>query len=199
MVRYIRRNSIFANKQVQEQAIMKEVWEYLSNEQPNAVQTYDNGASGYIDINDLKPKYAYYMADMLAKETANKDNYFENSIGFWTKVNRRPRGDSNHKSVYWYTDKKGSEYWYTNDGVYRNSDHWGRRIASCSWWIDEENPKRTTGFIRWEDLKPKGTLYMNTKEKAASNPDCSYLNLEQITDDLVFWVDGFMFEKPRYY
>ena len=205
---HIKESLLQAHSQQEEQAIMKEVWKYLSKEQSNALHLYDNDRSGYITMEDLKPKYAYYMADMLAKETANKDNYFNNSVGFWTKVSRKPKGEPDYISGRWKGSsidtinyvKSGSSYWYTSEGVYRNSDHWGRKIASCSWWINEENPRRTTGFIKWEDLKPKGTLYMMVKELAIDNPNYEHIDFNLIEDnDMVFWIDEFTFEKPRYY
>jgi hypothetical protein len=60
-----------------------------------------------------------------------------------------------------------SEYWYTEKGVYRRSDHWGYGVASCDWQL-EGSPdkhlskggstldfysKRQTGFSSWEDFK----------------------------------------------
>ena len=35
-----------------------------------------------------------------------------------------------------YESPGGSKYWYTNEGVIRESDHWGAHVASCSWYLD---------------------------------------------------------------
>lgn len=34
-----------------------------------------------------------------------------------------------------FVSKSGSEYWYTEDGVIRRSNHWGTGIASCDWLL----------------------------------------------------------------
>ena len=36
-----------------------------------------------------------------------------------------------------YVSECGSEYWYADGKVIRNSDHWGYGVASCNWWIRE--------------------------------------------------------------
>lgn len=35
-----------------------------------------------------------------------------------------------------YTSNSGSQYWYTEDGVIRGSNHWGMGIATCNWTLD---------------------------------------------------------------
>lgn len=50
-----------------------------------------------------------------------------------------------------------SKYWYTAEGVYRYSDHWGM-CASCYWTLDDKNRNLMvgwglTGFAKWEDFK----------------------------------------------
>lgn len=36
-----------------------------------------------------------------------------------------------------YVSDSGSAYWYSEDGVVRESDHWGREVASCNWYLGE--------------------------------------------------------------
>jgi len=66
-----------------------------------------------------------------------------------------------------HISESGSKYWYTSDGVYRQSDHWGI-CSSCNWLIDtekrvkwvayglatEEEGEKVTGFARWSDFQP---------------------------------------------
>ncbi|MDA9339738.1 hypothetical protein N9Q68_02070, partial [Polaribacter sp.] len=59
--------------------------------------------------------------------------------------------------------KSESSYFYTEEGVYRKSNHWGR-VANCRWkLIAEENYKNqtiVTGFAKWTNFFP-----LNSKEK----------------------------------
>ncbi|CAM3943032.1 hypothetical protein FLAN108750_00425 [Flavobacterium antarcticum] len=50
-----------------------------------------------------------------------------------------------------YVSKSGSSYIFTNEGVYRKSDHWGR-AANCKWRLqtNSSDPSRTKiGFAKW--------------------------------------------------
>lgn len=50
-----------------------------------------------------------------------------------------------------------SKYWYTEEGVYRESDHWNR-VASCNWSLLSSNSKpilskkTNVGFAKWNDF-----------------------------------------------
>lgn len=52
------------------------------------------------------------------------------------------------------TTKSGSQYMYTETGVYRKSDHWNRKIALCSWTLDSFNnyAYEAIGFCAWSDF-----------------------------------------------
>lgn len=56
-----------------------------------------------------------------------------------------------------YKSKSGSSYAFTNEGVYRISNHWGR-AANCRWrLISSEKIKSQTekcGFAKWTDFYP---------------------------------------------
>lgn len=56
-----------------------------------------------------------------------------------------------------FKSKSGSYYFYTDEGVYRYSDHWGR-VASCRWKIKGievyKNQQFYVGFTKWEDFHP---------------------------------------------
>jgi hypothetical protein len=48
--------------------------------------------------------------------------------------------------------KNGSKYWYTEDGVYRQADHWGE-IKTCNWVIlDDNNQKKITAYCQWKNF-----------------------------------------------
>lgn len=113
----------------------------------------------------------YKLASLFTENTPNEDNFYCNSIGFWEPA-EKPNWPFDHQS------ESGSVYWYTPEGIYRESDHWGRNIASCSWYYDipyngeeteygKQDDTKTfeepvVGFIRWKDLKAKGQVDYGT-------------------------------------
>ena len=56
-----------------------------------------------------------------------------------------------------FQSKSGSYYSYTDEGVYRYSNHWGR-VATCRWKIQGiekyKNQKYYVGFAKWENFYP---------------------------------------------
>lgn len=56
-----------------------------------------------------------------------------------------------------YQSKSGSLYFYTNEGVYRYSNHWGR-VANCRWKIkgieNYKNQDYNVGYANWQDFYP---------------------------------------------
>lgn len=79
-----------------------------------------------------------------------------------------------------YISDSGSEYWYTDGGVFRMSSHWGSGVASCDWFLDydesawEDSNGIRCGFCPWDGFKAKGyefTVY-NVPEEIAEDHDC---------------------------
>ena len=60
-----------------------------------------------------------------------------------------------------YQSKSGSTYYYTKNGVYRTSNHWGR-LANSKWRLVPLSPatesKYKTGFAKWEDFYPDNAI-----------------------------------------
>ena len=63
-----------------------------------------------------------------------------------------------------FRSKSGSSYYFTNDGVYRLSNHWSR-VANCRWRlikskdkfnnnVNDSISKYKLGFAKWEDFYP---------------------------------------------
>ncbi len=54
-----------------------------------------------------------------------------------------------------FKSKSGSSYFYTNEGVFRYSNHWGR-VANCRWKIrgieKYKHQKYYVGYAKWEDF-----------------------------------------------
>lgn len=63
-----------------------------------------------------------------------------------------------------YISNSGSEYWYTEKGVYRSSNHWDE-IGTCYWNLVDSNYKwiydefEICGFAEWSNFKPSICIY----------------------------------------
>lgn len=76
-----------------------------------------------------------------------------------------------------YKSKSESIYFYTEEGVYRKSNHWGR-VANCRWRIianeDYKNQQVIIGFAKWQDFYPINSIEkiffidVNFEEKKAT-------------------------------
>lgn len=60
-----------------------------------------------------------------------------------------------------YTSKSGSSYYFTNEGVFRVSNHWGR-AANCKWRLqalEEVAGNRTrVGYATWTEFHPDNDI-----------------------------------------
>ncbi|WP_291105138.1 MULTISPECIES: hypothetical protein [unclassified Flavobacterium] len=60
-----------------------------------------------------------------------------------------------------YESKSGSRYYYTEKGMYRLSNHWGR-LANSKWRLEpmepETTPKTKLGFASWNDFYPDNAV-----------------------------------------
>lgn len=115
---------------------------------------------------DMTPDERYRLAKKYTTAVADESDFFENSVGFWDLKLRKPKGEPDHVSYDRRSGKVSSRYWYTAEGVYRQSNHWGSDVASCSWYIRGRKYKNDgvsvgkteTAFIKWVDLKAKGMI-----------------------------------------
>jgi hypothetical protein len=83
----------------------------------------------------------------------NKTNFHKYTFCEFVEV--EPTAISN---IDWhYKSKSGSSYCFTNEGVYRISNHWGR-AANCRWRLISEiknpNQKERIGYAKWTDFYP---------------------------------------------
>ena len=103
-------------------------------------------------------------------KTINSQNYFENTFCQFNLVKsnaedilrkepdfisyKKTRNDISGKVE--ITSEISSRYWYTEKGIYRESNHWGRRIATCSWYLNEKKSKingTQLAFAKWSNFK----------------------------------------------
>ena len=85
-------------------------------------------------------------------KTYSKTNFFKHTFCEFKQVNNFEfPADINYKS------KSESIYFYTTEGVYRKSNHWGR-VANCRWKIkanqNYKNQEVIIGFAKWADFYP---------------------------------------------
>ncbi|WP_130735884.1 hypothetical protein [Flavobacterium sp. J27] len=78
-----------------------------------------------------------------------------------------------------YKSKSGSSYYFTEKGVYRVSNHWGR-AANCRWRLKSDNikvnnTKAKIGYALWTDFYPN-----NDKDKLF------YIEVNWLTKEVTF-------------
>lgn len=86
-----------------------------------------------------------------------------------------------------------SSYWYSDEGVVRQSDHWGRGIASCTWTLGDEPSApcyrnkglgQRSGFIPWGDFRePERTVKVSHQFGALDYDKLGALPIESGRDD----------------
>jgi hypothetical protein len=82
-------------------------------------------------------------------------NFYASTVADFASVPGRPARPADHES------ESGSRYWYSDEGVIRESDHWGHGVASCDWYLDggeygwsvESAP--VCGFCAWDGFTRK--------------------------------------------
>lgn len=144
-------NKIIQNKNVEDS--------YDSFKADMASIQYDND-NVWDDDKERAKVYAKYQDGV-----ANKDNFFYSTYGEFEKADKPDR-----PADYVSRDRNGkisSQYWYTDEGVYRVSNHWGHGVASCDWYLLDNGRKKSNlsglvvtstkkcGFIKWSDLLHK--------------------------------------------
>lgn len=83
----------------------------------------------------------------------NKHNYFRNTYAVYKEV----VASALPFEKWHYTSKSDSAYYYTPEGVYRKSNHWGR-AAKCRWVLESGNEmyvskgRERIGFAKWTDF-----------------------------------------------
>lgn len=79
----------------------------------------------------------------------NRNNFFRNTFCFFEEV-----WDCN-MNKFNYHSKSGSSYHFSEAGVYRASNHWGR-VGNCRWKLisknSNRNGKQAVGFATWESF-----------------------------------------------
>ena len=91
-------------------------------------------------------------------KTYNQTNFFKHTFCEFQQIDNFEFPENTN-----YKSKSNSFYFYTNEGVYRKSNHWGR-VANCRWKIianeKYKNQQVIIGFAKWTDFYP-----INSAEK----------------------------------
>lgn len=79
-------------------------------------------------------KTTAYMSAYRRMKQAGAVKFDENSFFLYTQANFKSTDKPDREPD--YVSSSGSQYWYTDDGVVRGSNHWGEGVASCDWTLD---------------------------------------------------------------
>lgn len=139
-----------------------------------------NNANEFIEkAQDLKP---------YQKGKADQNNFFINTIAKFNEIKGIPKDIDREEPDHTSFTRDGeisSEYWYTKDGVYRRSNHWGCGVASCDWLLDTqettdmEKGDRKWGFCKWENFIHKAKA-VSDRIGIGDNPTLTLSNFTNI-------------------
>ena len=84
-------------------------------------------------------------------KTFNQYNFFKHSYcDFVVQDDSHLKLEETH-----FKSKAGSQYYYTDEGVYRYSNHWGR-VANCRWKLSSTTKLKSqnyyVGYAKWTDF-----------------------------------------------
>ena len=84
----------------------------------------------------------------------NFDNFFIETVANFTRCELPERHPD-------YVSYSGSTYWNAGDKVIRWSNHWGKNISTCCWYLDFKELKlqnSLAGCCYYEDFRHKRNL-----------------------------------------
>ncbi len=97
-----------------------------------------------------------YLCNM-EKSFRPNPNSFKNTFCVFQEENREVIAGLSLQ----YESKSGSCYYYTEKGMYRLSNHWGR-LANSKWRLEPMEPesqsKTKLGFAHWDDFYPDNAI-----------------------------------------
>lgn len=105
----------------------------------------------------------------------HKHNFHSHTFCIWSEV---PFTEIKLLKIN-YTSQSGSQYIFTEEGLYRISNHWGR-VANCHWRLlplaQFKNQNTTVAYARWTDFY--------------SNDDTSklfFIKVDPVTNEVNFY------------
>lgn len=95
---------------------------------------------------NIEQEFINISIDEMKSELVNKTNFHDCTVTNWIEEDVDFIAD--------YKSGSGSEYMFTNKGVYRKSNHWVNKVNTCIWILDgKESLKDTIAFCSFEDFK----------------------------------------------
>ena len=95
---------------------------------------------------------AFFSQNLFQLKRYNQSNFFKHTFCEFIQVE-----DFDFPKTTNYKSKSESYYFYSDDGVYRKSNHWGR-VANCRWKLiandKYKNQHVVIGFAKWTDFYP---------------------------------------------
>lgn len=85
----------------------------------------------------------------------NFTNFFMETTANWTRCEIPDREPD-------YVSFSGSAYWDDGDRVIRWSNHWGKDISTCRWYLDLKEFKTLNslcGYCYYEEFKSNSEIY----------------------------------------
>lgn len=101
------------------------------------------------------------QSNNINNKTYNRKNFHNATFCEFVEV-------ENYSNINWhYKSKSGSRYFFTDIGVYRISNHWGR-VANCRWRLVSNNIQKTSlkcnnskqriGYAEWKNFFPNNDV-----------------------------------------
>ena len=119
-------------------------------------------------LDEEQKEYLEMIKEDFGHFNYNKNTYFCSTIANFKEVENEEILNRMKKCDVDFQSYASSRYIYTEDGVYRYSDHWNSGVASCSWFLDcNEIDEYKLGFCKWNDFVPNDfrlMIYSNNKE-----------------------------------
>lgn len=97
-----------------------------------------------------------FSSGFMTAKTYHRFNFHKHTFCVWQEVNESDLPQNKPD----YTSRSGSSYFFTDEGVYRRANHWGR-AANCKWRLlslPEHEGRTKIGFAKWTDFYPDNEL-----------------------------------------
>ena len=99
--------------------------------------------------------------------TVDNANFFDCTVANWIESDVEFIPD--HKS------DSGSQYMFTDNGVYRMSNHWNCQVSTCVWLLNGDmSEKETIGYCSYDDFK-----------KYSTKRDRAYISLQENISNMI--------------
>lgn len=129
----------------------------------------------------------------------SKYNFFKNTYCVFNGVDMNNIIDKKAD----YTSKSGSSYFYTREGVFRLSNHWGR-AANCRWRIENSievgGKGSKLGFARWTSFyadTSNGALYFIAVDFTSNCTTYHHVKSAENTQNSLVKTSGYTLRRMR--